>query len=380
MVALLARGLATRGHRVVLVAPGAGCDRRRAGSASAEAVRSLAVRSVPLRPAIELRLAVPGPGQLAEVFRREQVAVVHTHTEGPLGWSARRAARRLGLPSMHTLHTLYRHYLHYGGPARLVPRLAEPALDRALRRFLRGVDLVVVPSDRGRGEVSRLAADVPAVVVPNGTDLAPPADLADRAAALRLRLGLGDDDRLIVAIGRVAPEKRSAELLTALAPVLAARPHVRLVQVGGGPLLRPLRRRVAALGLGDRLLLPGYLPHVDVLALLRLASVVVTASVSENHPVSLLEAAAAGVPLAARTDAGLDALVVDGVTGVLADGDHELARRAVELAADRVRCRRLGGGARRVAARRSSTAHVDAMTACYDQLLAGAGAHASRVA
>jgi 1,2-diacylglycerol 3-alpha-glucosyltransferase len=370
MVALLARGLAARGHRVVLIAPAG--PRHGAVTPTGVAAPDLAARSVPLRPAIRLRLALPAPGQLERTLRCAGVEVVHTHTEGPLGWCAGRAAARLGLPRVHTLHTLYGHYLHYAGPGRVAPGLAAGALDRALGRFLRGVDLVVAPSVRGRAEVARLAADAEVAVVPNGVAVALPADVVARTAQHRARLGLGEHDRLLLAVGRVAPEKRSEELLAALAPLLAARPNLRFVQVGGGPLLRPLRRRVAALGLADRLLLPGYLPHDDVLALARLAAVLVSASVSENDPVSLLEAAAAGVPLAVRADAGLGTLVVDGVTGVVAAGDRELAVRAADLAADPARCRRLGAAARRVAAARSDAAHLDAITAHYARLRRGA--------
>lgn len=381
MVALLARGLVARGHRVVLIAPAEpGRDRRSGAPGRPGNARAQPVRSVPLRPAIRLRLALPAPGEVARTLRDEGVEVVHTHTEGPLGWSARRAGAQLGLPVVHTLHTLYRHYLHYGGPLRLVPpRWTGDAVDRTLGRFLRGVDLVVAPSERARAEAQRLAPGVAVDLVPNAVDLVPPTDLPARVAAQRRRVGLREGERLLLAVGRVAPEKRSAELVGALAPVLVARPHLRVVQVGGGPLLRPLRRHVAALGLGDRLVLTGYLPHADVVALLQLTAVLVTASISENHPVSLLEAAAAGVPQAVRDDAGLDALVADGVTGVVARDDHELAQRAAALADDRDRCQRLGVAARGVAAERSGAEHLDVMTVHYERLLARGVASGSRI-
>lgn len=361
MVALLARGLTAAGHRVVLVAP------RGPGPRAS----THEVRSVPALPAIRLRLALPGPGELTRLLRREQVDLVHTHTEGPLGWSARAAAGRLDLPALHTLHTLYRHYLHYAAPA---PRTARPAarlLDVGLARFLRGVDLVVTPSDRGRAEVARLAPDVAAAVVPNGVPAAtaPAAsDARQRAAGLRTRFHLGADDRVLLVVGRVAPEKRTEELLAAMLPVVAARPHLRVVLVGGGPLLDRARRDVAEHGLDRRVLLPGYLPHADVLALYHLADVLVSASRSENHPVSLLEAAAAGIPAAVLRDSGLETHVTPG-RGIVADDDRSLALTAGDLADDRARQRRLGAAARRAAAARSDTAHVAAMQRCYTDLV-----------
>jgi 1,2-diacylglycerol 3-alpha-glucosyltransferase len=357
MVDLLARGLTAAGHRVVLVAP------RRDGPGPG----MRGIRSLPLLPSIRLRLALPGPGELTRLLRREQVDVVHTHTEGPLGWGARAAAARLELPAVHTLHTLYRHYLHYAAP---VPRTSRPAaglLDVGLARFLRGFDLVVTPSVRGRDEVRRLAPRVAVAVVPNGV---PAADTTSTSAArqrtadLRTRFHLGSEDRLLLTVGRVAPEKRTEELLSALLPVVAARPRLRAVLVGGGPLLHRARRIVADRGLDRRVLLPGYLPHADVLALYHLADVLVSASHSENHPVSLLEAAATGVPAVVRGGVGLEELVTP-VTGIVADDDRSLALAAADLADDQERHGRLGAGARRAAAAWSDAAHVVGMRRCY---------------
>jgi 1,2-diacylglycerol 3-alpha-glucosyltransferase len=363
MVALLARGLAACGHRVVLVAP------RGPGPRAA----TYEVRSVAALPAIRLRLALPGPGELTRLLRRERVDLVHTHTEGPLGWSARAAAARLDLPAVHTLHTLYRHYLHYVAPFGLASRPATSLLDVGLRRFLRGFDLVLAPSARGRADVARLAPGVAVAVVPNGvpapdTPATSDARQRQRLADLRARLRLGAHDRLLLVVGRVAPEKRSEELLAALLPVVATRPQLRVVLAGGGPLLQRTRRTVAARGLDHQVLLPGYLPHADVLALYQLAAVLVSASRSENHPVSLLEAAAAGVPAVVRRDAGLEDLVSPG-TGIVADDDRSLALAAASLAADRVEQQRLGAGARRAARGWSDTAHVAATRRGY--LVAG---------
>jgi 1,2-diacylglycerol 3-alpha-glucosyltransferase len=367
MVALLAQGLAAAGHRVVLVAPtGAG-----EGSAT-PSVGSVTrtVRSVPLLPAIRLRLALPGPGELTRLLRREQVEIVHTHTEGPLGWRARAAAAQLGLPAVHTLHTLYRHYLHYAAPTPRTARLAGRLLDAGLARFLRGFDLVVTPSARGRAEVARLAPDVAVAVVPNGVPTPPAlatADARQRAADLRTRLHLGAEDRLLLVVGRLAPEKRTEELLTALLPVVAARPHLRVELVGGGPLLDRARRLVAEHRLQHRVLLPGYLPNAEVLALYTLAEVLVSASHSENHPVSLLEAAAAGVPAAVLRASGLEPHITPG-RGIIADDDRSLAWAAADLADDQERQRQLGAAARH-AASRSDTAHLAAMGRCYTALV-----------
>jgi 1,2-diacylglycerol 3-alpha-glucosyltransferase len=368
MVALLADRLTAAGHRVALVAP-SGPGHRETTAAGRSVTHP--VRSVTLLPSIRLRLALPGPRELTRLFRRERVELVHTHTEGPLGWSARAAAARLALPAVHTLHTRYHHYLHYVAPSPFAARPAARLLDVGLARFLRGFDLVVTPSDQGHAEVAGLAPELAIAHVPNGVPVTASrttSEARQRTRALRTRLHLGADDRVLLVVGRIAPEKRTEELLAALLPEVSARPHLRLVLVGGGPLLDRARRTVAACGLTGRVLLPGYQPHADVLALYPLAEVLVSAARSENHPVSLLEAAAAGIPAAVLRGGGLDAHVT-AATGVLAADDRSLARAAADLAEDPARQRRLGAAARRTAAARSDTIHVAALRRHYTALL-----------
>jgi 1,2-diacylglycerol 3-alpha-glucosyltransferase len=106
-----------------------------------------------------------------------------------------------------------------------------------------------------------------------------------------------------------------------------------------------------------------------VRALYHAASVYVTASRSENHPLTLLEAAAAGLPSLVRADAGLAPLVADGVATAIAGDDDELVARALVLTEDAPGRDRLGAAARRAAARFSAGAHLDLTERLYRDLV-----------
>jgi 1,2-diacylglycerol 3-alpha-glucosyltransferase len=389
VVSLLAAGLEARGHRVVLVAPRAprrerparpGRARlpgrgRPAGQDTADTDGGfrpvdVARPAVPVRPSIELRFAPSSARSFEHLIARERLDVVHTHTEGPLGVAARRAAVAHGRPLVHTLHTFYEHYLHYLPAARLTPRLAERLLRASLQRFLAPYDRVVAPSVAALRRAVALAPAVPAVLLPNGVDPAggvegpQPVAPASGAAAAG-----GRRPATLLYVGRLAPEKRSVELFDALADHLDTRDDVRAVLVGGGGSLETLRRRADRRGLQQRILMPGYLPHAEVQRLYGRATVFLTASLSENHPLTLLEAAAAGLPLAVRRDPNLAPLVSDGVTGIEAEDDRELVRRALELARDPDRCARLGTAARDTARSYSGDAHVERTERLYRDLL-----------
>jgi 1,2-diacylglycerol 3-alpha-glucosyltransferase len=233
-----------------------------------------------------------------------------------------------------------------------------------MARFLLPYDRVIAPSAAAAEEVRALLPSKPTVHIPNG--VGGPARSTREPSRPSAR-----DRPTLLYVGRIAHEKRSRELFTALADQLAPRPDLQAILVGGGSLLPELRHRVLELGLEHRLLLPGYLRHPEVLAHYRHASLFLTASRSENHPVTLLEAAAAGLPLAVRRDANLGSLARDGVTGIEADDDDDLVRRAIELVGEPARLDGLGSAARRMARSFSLDVHVDRTEQLYLEVLAG---------
>ncbi len=124
---------------------------------------------------------------------------------------------------------------------------------------------------------------------------------------------------LVVAVGRLMPAKAFDTLIRAVAD-LRPRLPVRLVIAGEGYERDHLERVVADLGAEEWCELPGRLPLDAVVDLYRRAWVVASASVSEGWGMTLTEAAACGTPAVATRIAGhLDA-VVDGTTGLLAEG------------------------------------------------------------
>lgn len=370
VVALLTTGLQQRGHHVTLVAPrGPGRPGEAAARGQADGYPPATVErwSLPALPSIRLRVAPASAHSMQHLIRQHGLELLHTHTEGTLGLAARNAALAAGIPVVHTLHTFYRHYLHYAPLAAAAPHRSEHILQRWLGWFLGPYDRVVAPSPAAADHVADVAPGVHTVSIPNGLGPAP----AGPAAGPRPAHDEAEDARLLLCVGRIAPEKRSRELTEALSRQLAGRADVRAMLVGGGPLLDDLRGEVAAAGLQDRIMLPGYLPHREVLALYRRASVLVSASLSENHPLTLLEAAAAGLPLAVRRHPYLGGLGIDAEAAIVADDDTELVGRAVALLDDPAQQVRLGASARRTLSRFTAATHLDRTERLYGGLLAG---------
>jgi len=305
--------------------------------------------------------------KLIRIARRFKPDVVHTHTAkaGFLGRQAALAVR----PRPAIVHTYHGHVLEgYFGAAksRLYLEL-ERAMARVSDRLI-GVsqatvdDLVrlgVAPRERFR-------------VLPLGLDLAP---LAEIDPALRGRsraeLGVEPEDVLLVFVGRVVPIKRLEVLLRALAQARESDPRLRLAMVGDGEDRPGLERLAAELGISDDVFFLGY--RRELQPVFAAADVAVLSSDNEGTPVSLIEAAAAGLP-AVATDVGGVHEVVGEETGVLVPpGDPAtLSSALAAMAGDEDRRRRFGAAARRRALERYDAARLLAdVDALYRELLPG---------
>jgi len=305
--------------------------------------------------------------KLIRIARRFKPDVVHTHTAkaGFLGRQAALAVR----PRPAIVHTYHGHVLEgYFGAAksRLYLEL-ERAMARVSDRLI-GVsqatvdDLVrlgVAPRERFR-------------VLPLGLDLAPLAAI-DQALRVRSRaeLGVEPEDVLLVFVGRVVPIKRLEVLLRALAQTRESGRRLRLALVGDGEERPGLERLAAELGISDDVFFLGY--RRELQPVFAAADVAVLSSDNEGTPVSLIEAAAAGLP-AVATDVGGVHEVVSEETGVLVPpGDPAaLGNALAAIAGDEDRRRRFGAAARRRALERYDAARLLAdIDALYRELLPG---------
>ncbi|MFH2052576.1 MAG: glycosyltransferase [bacterium] len=187
-------------------------------------------------------------------------------------------------------------------------------------------------------------------VVRNGVVLPGPVEPEARA---RLREGLGvpRDAILVAAVGRLAPQKNFATLLTALARLRAAQVDVRCVIAGEGELRDDLEAQVGRLGLAGVARLAGNLDRVD--DLLGAADIFCMPSLWEGLPMALLEAMSHGLAVAAADIDGVREVIGSDRAGLMhVPGDAEaLARDLGRLALEGDLRRRLGAEARVIVAR-----------------------------
>jgi glycosyltransferase involved in cell wall biosynthesis len=287
---------------------------------------------------------------------RERVADVllcHGYKANLVG---RVAARRAGIPAVAVSR---------GWTWQSLKVRAYESLDRWHLRFM---DHVVCVSDGQAAKVRRAGVpDHKITVIRNSARLAAFAD-ADPVYRTRLHSYFPGDNavsRVVVAAGRLSPEKGFGVLVEAAARV----PGAGAVLFGDGPERARLEGRVRELGLANRFILPGFTRELD--ALLPWADVLVLPSFTEGLPNVVLEAAAAGVPAVATAVGGTPEAIRDGETGYLVPpGDPAaLADRLSRLLSDEALRRRMGRAARdRMHAEFSFDAQAEAYLRLFESL------------
>jgi 1,2-diacylglycerol 3-alpha-glucosyltransferase len=245
--------------------------------------------------------------------------VVHVHHPFLSGQLALRYCRQLGIPIVFTNHTRYDLYAQAYLPG--VPDVVGiTALQAYLPTFCRSCDLVIAPSPGMREVLIGFGVDSPIEVVPNGVDL----DRFCESVKPKERSiwGIKSDDVVMVYVGRLGPEKNLPFLLRSFAGTAQAYDNVHLLIVGSGPEEDNLMDRVRHMGITDHVHFTGMVPYDEVPSFLEMADVFVTASITEVHPLSVIEAMAAGLPVLGIKSPGVGDTIQDGLTGYLvADAD-----------------------------------------------------------
>jgi glycosyltransferase involved in cell wall biosynthesis len=244
--------------------------------------------------------------------------IAHVHHPFVSGSLALRYCRPRNIPVVFTNHTRYDLYTQAYLPI-LPDAVGETAMKAYLPPFCRACDLVIAPSPGMAKVLRHFGVDSRIEVIPNGVDLKP--FQTRPTTSDRSRVEIPIDAILLVYVGRLGPEKNITFLLRAFAGVIQAYKNTYLMLVGDGPERENLQDRVSDMGISQQVRFTGMIPYKDLPDYLFMADAFVTASVTEVHPLSVIEAMAAGLPVLGIQSPGVGDTVEDGVTGFLATED-----------------------------------------------------------
>ena len=291
---------------------------------------------VPVRiPGGPLRGHLRAVRTLTRILKSGSYDLVHAHglraaMDGTL------AARRAGVPAVVTLHNLIKPDVS----GRLTARLfgwVEPFVVRAGAKTF-------VPSAEMAGDLTARTGLAPGriEVLHAGAGEAPTPRRS--RAEVRAEVGVSGDDRLVVSVARLHPQKALDVMLDAVASLPA---NVTLVVIGEGPLRGDLEAVAERLGVAGRVRFLGF--RTDVADYIAAADVFCLSSLWEAVPLAAQEAVLLGVPVVATDVGGLPELIVDGASGRLVPKNDAsaLAKALEETLSDEGRARRFAAAARR---------------------------------
>lgn len=343
----LQHGLQRRGHKVSVVRPA-----RHPGQAAGE--DELLVRGAPLPRYPGLQVGLVSAGRLARAWQDDRPDAVYIATEGPLGWSAMRAARRLSIPVASAVHTRFDLYMRdYGMPA------LEPLALRWMRRFHNRADVTLVPTreleqlleSSGFEHTRRLARAV------DSAHFHPRL----RDPALRTAWHAGPDEVAMIHVGRIAPEKNLGLAVRAFRELQAHRPRARMVWVGDGPLRAALERD------NPDFIFCGVRRGVELARHFASADMLLFPSLSETFGNVTLEAMASGIATVAFDYGAAGEHLADGIHGASVTSEDAFIQAVVRIGCDDDLRAAMGRRARSAVA----GLHPDRVAADCDALLRG---------
>ena len=298
-ISIVVTGLRERGHELTLIRP-----RRQEEDAHHTNPGELLVRGAPIPMYKQLRMGLPALGSLRKLWTERRPDLVHIATQGPLGWSAARAAHKLGIPVSSDFRTNFHAYSQLYGLGWLKSTIVS-----YLRKFHNAARCTMVPTQRLKDELvaggfERL------IVVPRGVDTEKFSP-AHRNNNLRESWGASLDTVVLLSVGRLAVEKNLGVVVNAYCGLKQSGANVKLIFVGDGPETVALQR------LCPDAIFVGTKRGKDLAEHYASADLFVFPSLTETFGNVTLEAMASGLCVVAYDHAAAGQLIINSQNGLL---------------------------------------------------------------
>lgn len=319
VISLLRRGCLEKGHQVYIFAPAV-------DDYIDEEEGIFRYRSIDLTQEVKYPVAIPFSPRINRIINNLNLDILHSHHPFVLGPVAIKTAARKRIPVIYTFHTQYEQYNHYIPlPGQLVNWITR----RKIKSFCQKVNGVTTPAESARQILLGYGITQPITVIPNPTLIAKPASNESRLE-IRSQYGL-NQEKLLVNIGRIAPEKNLGLLLQAFRHLLnqSLPDPVKLMIVGDGPDLENLKNQAKTLGISADVVFTGLVSPDKVPQFLAASDLFVMTSKSEVKPLAQLEALAAGVPIVAVAAAGANDTIIHEQNGLLVSENAEAISDAI---------------------------------------------------
>ena len=354
---MISEGLKKRGHQVTIFAPK--FPGYKDNEPNVMRLPSLKYLNNP-----PIYVAVLGTPRSTWKLTRKHFDVLHAHSPASVGLLAYLTASTKRLPLIYTYHTSitdYTHYIKFIGNTGII-KYAASWFSKASTDL---GDQIIVPSPKFYRLLLNQKVKQPISIIPNGIDLSM-FRVAKNPGALRKRLGLGADVPIMLTVGRMDPEKRLDFIVEAFDLIADRVPNAHLVFAGDGGARKHVEEKANSTRAKDRIHFLGMVNRADLPDILHDANVFLSASTTEVHPISVIEAIASGLPFVAVQDEAFEGMLEEGQNGYTVPLDvKKYADVLADLLPDRERLQRFGAHSRELSEKYSIEAQVKALEKLY---------------
>lgn len=335
----LARGLAARGHEVLVIAPSQTGKRSKEVDGNHVITRTA---SVPFPFYQNFRISLNPAREVKQIIEEFDPDVIHIQMLMWIGQAAMRYGNKMGIPIVSTNHAMPENLMDNLKLLAPVSRPINYILTAYGARFHSKADFITMPTQAAIDMFS--ASDkivTPMEAVSNGIDLQrftpdpAPGDLYER-------FHLPKDAPIVSYIGRLDAEKHLPVLIKAFVRVQDVHSDVHLLIVGDGTDAPHLKALVREAGLTHKVTFTGRVSDEDLQNLHKVGTVFCMPSPAELQSIATLEAMASGQPVVAVDAGALKELCQDQRNGYLCtqDDDEEIANGLSEIIGDPARRQR----------------------------------------
>lgn len=221
--------------------------------------------------------------------------IIHVQHPFIMGQRALKISQEFNIPIIFTNHTQYDQYTHY------IPfskSIVLKSIVKYIIKFTANLDLIIAPAQGIKKKLESYGVKTPIEIVPNGIDTKRFEKEVSKKEINKIleRYKLDIDWPVLIYTGRIAEEKNLIFLLKAFQELVKDYPETYLMLIGGGVQIDYFTNLIKELNLKENVFITGFIPYEEVQNYLALGKIYVTASKSEVHPLTLLEAMAQGLP------------------------------------------------------------------------------------
>ena len=242
--------------------------------------------------------------------------IVHSQTEFTMFIQAKKIAKDLDVPLLHTYHTVYEDYTHYFS---LNKKIGKELAKQFTKQIIKTTDGVVVPTNKIYNLLTEYNIHEDIYVAPTGINVQKLSECDD--FDIRSGYKIPEDKHIVLFLGRIGKEKNITEILQYLENI--DRDDIVFIIAGAGPFLSELKDICSNSKIRDRLIFTGMIDSSKVGDFYSKADVFVSASTSETQGLTFIESMACSTPIICRHDDCLDGVLIDGETGFGYDTEEE---------------------------------------------------------